>query len=393
MKIAVCIGASRRGGVGVSTHLLCQGFRDEGHESDIVVTEPSVGNDHQNAVDRGWPIRPINLGLRWWRTILANTLEVLSQYDVVINNHSLEAQLVLPALPERVIRLSVVRSTDRTAVLSARPNHEYLDAVVGISPQVCRALEASGFHCQIRMIPNAVLVEPLAKPIELSQPYRLIYVGRLEDKQKNIMILPDIARALQKMSVPLTFTVVGDGRQGDMLRGRVEQLGVQQLFRFLGALPPEQAWEHLRQSHFCIVPSNFEGFGLVVAEAMGVGCVPIVSDIDVFSWILGKDCEFLQVQKNCHGDYAERVGFLIHNPDIYNTLRYRLMDRQAECFSPSRTVSQYLDLISTIATCGSRETRPSYTLRDMPLPAYYRMRCSCYWRVLQVIKAMLCVSS
>lgn len=62
---------------------------------------------------------------------------------------------------------------------------------------------------------------------------------------------------------------------------------------FLGELEREQAWTMFRQSHFAILPSSFEGFGLVVAEAMAAGCIPVVSDIPVFRWILGDDASLL----------------------------------------------------------------------------------------------------
>ena len=112
MKIAICINHFPIGGVGTSTFILANGMRKAGLKADIITTDGQIGTDYLRAYKNGWPIEAICLNELWLRKRLKITYERLKKYDVVINNNSIETQLLLPALPAHIIRLSVIRSTN-----------------------------------------------------------------------------------------------------------------------------------------------------------------------------------------------------------------------------------------------------------------------------------------
>jgi glycosyltransferase involved in cell wall biosynthesis/acetyltransferase-like isoleucine patch superfamily enzyme len=357
-------------------------MREAGHEADILATAPQAGEDYPRALRDGWPVEALCDGTPWlWRR-LEITSARLSQYDVVINNHSLETQLVLPSLPAHGLRLSVIRSTDDPVIAGAMLNSAVQDALVGISPQVTELLRRAGCGCPVTTIPNAVLLTNEALPV-LSEPYRIAFVGRLEERQKNVLILPEIARMLRDRGVRFDMRIVGDGPHRKDLERKIRQFDVADAVRILGPLEREQAWKVFRESHFAILPSRFEGFGLVVAEAMAAGCVPIVSDIPVFRWILGDSAPLLASPVRNAKAYAEQLMALAKDPSRYAILQQRLWRRQRENFSPEVTVGRYLDLIGRL----QQEHDPS-KVKPVPLglvkmPREHRLRCTQLWRVLQ----------
>jgi hypothetical protein len=74
-------------------------MREAGHEADILATAPQAGDDWPRAIRDGWPVEAICDETFWlWRR-LEITLERLSRYDVVINNHSVETQLCCVRCP------------------------------------------------------------------------------------------------------------------------------------------------------------------------------------------------------------------------------------------------------------------------------------------------------
>jgi len=360
-------------------------MREAGHEADILATAPQAGEDYHRARRDGWPVEALCAGTSWlWRR-LEVTLSRLSQYDVVINNHSLETQLVMPSLPSQVIRMSVVRSTDGPVIAGAMLNSFVQDAQVGISPQVAELLRRAGCRCPVTTIPNAVLLTNDVLPV-LSEPYRIAFVGRLEERQKNVLILPEIARTLMDQGIRFDMRIVGDGPHRNDLERKIRQLEVAECVRILGPLEREQAWQLFRESHFAILPSSFEGFGLVVAEAMAAGCVPIVSDIPVFRWILGDSAALLTSPVKDAKVYAEQLVALAKDPSRYAILQQRLWRRQRENFTPAVTVGRYLDLIGRLCQEHDPAKMTPVPLRSVKMPRAHRLRCTQLWRILQICR-------
>jgi len=382
MKIAICIPRSTIGGVSTSTYILASGLRERGYQADIVITGKHVGPDYQRALDDGWPVHSICAGELWLRDRIARVLAYLSSYDVVINNHSLETRLVMPALDASVSRISVIRSTDHRVIHEARYGADYLDAMVGISPAVSAALKEQISDCPVYTIPNAVLVENDSLP-SLSFPLRIIYVGRLESRQKDILLLPDIAEQMRERDMSFRLDIVGDGPDRAKLERTIHRKGLTDLITMHGALHRFDAWHLLSQSHFSLIPSRFEGFGLVLAESMAAGAIPVVHDIPVFRWILGNDASRLAVGGHCSARYAEIIKTIANDTDLYQTLQRRLQLRQKKNFFPSATVSAYEKLIQQVVDEPMRKSTSVVMLKDLPLPVLTRIRCTRPWYQLQ----------
>jgi len=61
------------------------------------------------------------------------------------------------------------------------------------------------------------------------------------------------------------------------LKRQVERMGAQERVRFHGALSDAETQARLQASQVLVVPSSYEGFGIVYLEAMGFGVVPLGS--------------------------------------------------------------------------------------------------------------------
>lgn len=388
MKIAICIGQSSVGGVGTSTYILASGMRKAGHQADILATDWQFGPDYERARRDGWPIEAICAGERWLRRRLEITLNRLTTYDVVINNHSTETKLVLPALPAGTIRLSVIRSTNESVISEGKSHSPYLDALVAISPEVQRLLKAANVECRTEMIANSVMVTPGRTP-RLKMPLELAYLGRLTNIDKNILILTDIALACKEMKLEFTLVVAGDGDDRNKLEAKIKDCGLINSIHLMGAISHDSVGEFMSKQQFGIFPSNYEGFGLTLVESMAVGCVPIASDIPSYRWILGEDIDSLVVPGKDAKAYAERISILAADPERYRQIQVRLQKRQQENFSPEATVNGYLSLIEELQNKRNAEKFEPVSIKNLPLPDYYRRRCTKLWRFIQKFKYLI----
>lgn len=346
MRIAITLGHFSAGGVGTSVGILARGFQDAGHYVEILATDGIRGDDENVTKD---PLVLVVLCSEKTRLLkrLSTLFSYLDDFDVVIDNHSLETLLIQPWLSKQIVRLSVVRTTTEGIIEKARTVSKYLDALVAISPEVQRLLKMAAVCCPTVLIPNAIMAVQQGFP-RLKPPCRIAYLGRLSDVDKNILLLPKIVRHLQDRGVSFSLEIAGDGPDREKLVQQLKQCGVSTQVTLLGSIPRDNVAGFLNRNAIGLFPSNYEGFGLSVVEAMGAGCVPVASDIPSHRWILGSDADTLLVPVDDASAYADVVISLMECPKQYSQIQERLKSRQAEYFSPQSTIEGYLSLITKV---------------------------------------------
>ncbi|MFB6326513.1 glycosyltransferase [Pantoea deleyi] len=110
------------------------------------------------------------------------------------------------------------------------------------------------------------------------QALKFLYIGRVHyQRQKQ---LKDLFDALHQLSVPWTLEIVGDGEDLARCQEYVAQLGIQDRITWHGW--QENAWayvsSHIKEVSCLIMSSNFEGFPLILLEAMSRGVYCVSSD-------------------------------------------------------------------------------------------------------------------
>jgi glycosyltransferase involved in cell wall biosynthesis len=128
----------------------------------------------------------------------------------------------------------------------------------------------------IEPIPNGI--DEVAFRIEPQRPQHLLFVGRLDAAQKGVDLLLDIyARLCRRFDgSPPPLLIAGDGPDRDALVARAEQLGIADRVEFLGRVEGIEKFRLMAEAHAVLMPSRFETFGIVAAEALAVG-VPLVA--------------------------------------------------------------------------------------------------------------------
>ena len=138
------------------------------------------------------------------------------------------------------------------------------DAIICISDHEIRIAEQSGIR-RCRCIPNGIdRIEPATAqpPAEATTtatgPRKILFVGRL-DRQKGIDALLD---SYVRVRPNFRLIVVGDAVRKDLELAQSEQI------EFKGWLEKEALDAVYRDCDAIVVPSRWEGFGLVAIEAM-----------------------------------------------------------------------------------------------------------------------------
>jgi glycosyltransferase involved in cell wall biosynthesis len=156
----------------------------------------------------------------------------------------------------------------------------WLRALVGVSDRIAARLRALGPTVpEVVTIPYGIEVpeEVPPRPGPAGGPPVLLYVGRLEQRQKRVHDLAPFLRELDRHLTDYRMVIVGDGPERARLEEDLRWAGPR--VTFTGCLDKRQVLEHYRRAHFLMLFSNFEGLPLALLEAMAHGLVPVVTDI------------------------------------------------------------------------------------------------------------------
>lgn len=186
-------------------------------------------------------------------------------------------------------------------------------------------------------IPNPNTYENIES---ISQKERIVlYVGRLENRQKKINWLIDIWSKVVKEYAQWKLIVVGDGPDRERLMNKAKNvLNIE----FVGRQDPRPYYE--KASIFCLT-SLFEGFPMCLTEAMQLGCVPIAFDSFAAVHDVIKPGETGELVKAFDKKaYIDKLKYLMSNESYRNILSKNAFE-YVKRYDISNILPMWIDLI------------------------------------------------
>ena len=241
---------------------------------------------------------------------------------------------------------------------------------------------------RIRVVPLRIDVETLAQPRsdeELNTLRRqwhaegkrvLLYVGRIAGNKRIDLLIHALAQ-LQRSNVLLV--VVGDVTLNDaarMLHPELEalaaQLGVANQVVFTGRVPEVTPYLHL--ADIVLLPSQHEGFGVPVAEAMAAGTPVIASASGALPWVLGADgpdasAGGLTFEEDNVDDLVRQITRILDEPSLRNALVTQGRAR-VQAFSAQQFEANVLKTVDEAVQISKQDRQPAYSLATPPLASY-----------------------
>lgn len=156
------------------------------------------------------------------------------------------------------------------------------DRIVLISEHEAAIARRAGIApAKLAVVPNGIA---LAAPAVASAAWqddrlKLLFVGRF-DRQKGLDVLLDAVRPLGDR---IALRVIG----GSVVSGAFDTAGAPPFVEFLGWRSRLEVAAHMAGADALVVPSRWEGFGLVAVEAMRLGTAVIASTAGGLREILG----------------------------------------------------------------------------------------------------------
>jgi glycosyltransferase involved in cell wall biosynthesis len=243
----------------------------------------------------------------------------------------------------------------RLRMMAYRLTDFLADVSTNVSREAVEAFEAKGAVPRGKMLAvlNAIdcdVFSPDVQPrLEIRQAFSVdrdtmvfIAVGRLFEAKD----YPNLLTAFAEVSASLPNSclwIVGDGPLRVELENMSGDLGLAERVRFLGVRHDIPAL--LRAADVFVLSSSWEGFGLVVAEAMATGTRVVATDCGGVREVVG-DCGYLVPP--CDSKALGNAMLVAANlsAEQVETLGRTARQRIVELFSLDRAVDRWLEIYS-----------------------------------------------
>ena len=238
----------------------------------------------------------------------------------------------------------------RLEIIKKRLTYRYADKIISVCYALQKEFIDMGFPAEkLLYIYNPsvtqTLLQKAAEPpahkwlIAHTKPV-IIAVGRLQ-YQKNYPMLLN-AFALVRQSIDALLIIAGIGDLENELKTQAKQLQIDQFVDFAGFV--DNPYPLFKTADLFVLSSHFEGFGIVVAEALACGCSVVSTNCPVGPAEILDNGKYGRLTPL--GDTAAFAQAVIET--LRNPLDKQLLIERSNLFSNETVAKEYDDLLAKL---------------------------------------------
>ena len=173
---------------------------------------------------------------------------------------------------------------------------------------------------------------------------KLISIGRLISKKNFSITINAISEIKNEIE---SYTIVGEGSERKKLEKLIKSLKLEKKVKLIGWT--ENVEKYLQEADIQLIPSLYEGFGLVAAEGMSTGLPVVASNIEGLKEVLGKpNPSVVLVNKvNSIDEWKQGIIKAIKNINMFGSEKIsKLSEHQVKKFTFKKMAEDYLNIYS-----------------------------------------------
>ncbi len=279
--------------------------------------------------------------------------------DIILTNNCALMHYAIPLIGPKIKTVSVLHSDDSRfyaiGALFPKRLFRWIAPTVGLATRFQRFIDQK-LYKKIRVIPHGINPTRFfpKKTQTDGSAHQILFVGFLGES-KGADLLPDIFQRVATVIPDSFLTIIGDGPLKVRLDTEFRKRGLQKRILMQGVTSPDETANRMRASDILLLPTNLEGFGMVIVEAMMCGVVPVVSRLRGITDQLVHDGETgLLVPPHDINGFVEAVKRIHRDSELFQAMSAKAQKAAAEMFSVGMMIDRYEALFSEPGDNNSR---------------------------------------
>lgn len=182
------------------------------------------------------------------------------------------------------------------------------------------------------------------KYVRKSGTVTLVTIARFSNQKDHETLF----NALQLLPENVRLIVIGGGKREtiNLWESRLDRLGLCSRVKILGEI--NNVFPYLEQADVFVLSSNWEGLPRAVIESMMMGLPVVATNVGGVSELVEDGKTGFLVGRRNHQELAERVTYLLDNPDISTQMGWHARQRYEKEFQFERMYESHLKLYKSL---------------------------------------------
>lgn len=265
-----------------------------------------------------------------------NALVALRRPDVIHAHHPKFHKLLRPWARRLLLTIHDVR-TPLTHCRGAN--------MVAITDAVADDILDRDPGAKVKVIYNGIRTAALRRRGDrgAGSPFRIVQLARLQhDKKGQDILINALAMLKDRGLTDFAVDFIGSGPSRKYLGDLVGAKGLEKQVRFLGTLDRDTIYDSLADYDAMVHPSVYEGFGLIVAEAMAAGLPLVVTEYDGPWEVAARGALCLSARRGDAASVADAIAALAADYPAALARAARGLD-YVQGYDIGQTVDNYLE--------------------------------------------------
>lgn len=285
MIIVITVNSLTKGsGLSKYVYSLCNVLMGDSNEIHIITThaeqpefEVSLFKDNGNVI-----VHQLHHNAKYVKYVKLLFLLRKLDADLIINNYHAPSQFLLPVCKRHAKVVHIIHNDTPDFYRIAAINGKYVDGWITPTSGV-----KDNFNTYTKGV-YADRVTPISHGVESPDKYgvlperkkklEIVFAGVLYE-HKGVLTLPAIVKTLKSKGLDFHFSIIGKGILRDELKVQLVDEIVEDVVEFTGVISASEVYQRMANAHIFLYPTQIDSFGLVIAEAMMNGAVPVVSHL------------------------------------------------------------------------------------------------------------------
>lgn len=202
---------------------------------------------------------------------------------------------------------------------------------------------------KLTVVPNGIDVTDYdALGFEKDYQNYVVFIGRLVFYKNLDIIISSFKEVIQKLP-QAKLVVIGSGPMRCRWEKMVSELGLNQSIIFTGYVPHKRKVELLSKCSALLLPSVYEGFGLVLLEAFAMSKPVLVANVKPYDEIVDEGIDAFMLPAHNPHKWSDKILFMLLNKTICRNMGNKGRLKVENKFSIQTVVDQieslYFDVV------------------------------------------------